>query len=121
VVLGEVGERVLIRRPDPPDVTPDQVREARALLKWSVADLSKCSIVSERVIEHFESSHPGPTAGHAVKAIRIALEKEGIAFTGNGIPSVELGPRPPGPRRRKPARPNSPQRQVYAKSRHGDE
>lgn len=62
-------------------ITPLQIRIARAILKWTVDDLSKKSGIGWARVQHlekvdnFESSHL-----EKVKTIENVFEKEGLVF-----------------------------------------
>jgi predicted transcriptional regulator len=62
-------------------VTSEQVRAARALLRWEQKDLANASMVSLPSIQRLETK-PGPLAAQArtVAAIRAALESAGVEF-----------------------------------------
>ncbi|KEJ96860.1 hypothetical protein SUH3_08780 [Pseudosulfitobacter pseudonitzschiae] len=72
-------------------MTGEQVRAARALLKWSASKLAEVSGVSYPTIQRLESKN-GPLAGYADThdAIRKALEGQGIQFLDGG--EVAAGP-----------------------------
>ncbi len=74
-------------------MTSEQVRAARALLRWEQRDLAEASMVSLPSIQRLETK-PGELAAQArtVAAIRSALEKAGVIFVdenGEG-PGVRL-------------------------------
>ena len=62
-------------------LTSEQVRAARALLRWEQKDLSSASMVSLPSIQRLETK-PGPLAAQprTVAAIRAALEAAGVEF-----------------------------------------
>lgn len=71
-------------------VTSAQIRAARALLNWTVRDLSEKAGVHRNTITRAETDATGP--GHATAAIRAALEAAGVVFlpeNGNG-PGVAM-------------------------------
>lgn len=72
-------------------MTGEQVRAARALLKWSAKKLAEESGVSYPTIQRLESKD-GPLAGYADThdAIRKAFENNGIQFLESG--EVATGP-----------------------------
>ncbi len=76
-------------------LTSEQVRAARALLRWEQKDLSSASMVSLPSIQRLETK-PGPLAAQprTVAAIRAALEAAGVIF-------VESNGEGPGVRLRK--------------------
>ena len=69
----------------------EQIRAARALLKWSAKRLAEESGTGWATIQRLESKD-GPLAGYADthNAIRRALEAQGIQFLDNG--DVAAGP-----------------------------
>lgn len=74
-------------------LTSEQVRAARALLRWEQKDLAEASRVSLPSIQRLETK-PGPLAAQArtIDAIRTALESAGVIFiskNGEG-PGVRL-------------------------------
>jgi transcriptional regulator with XRE-family HTH domain len=62
-------------------ITSEQVRAARALLRWEQKDLSRESGVSHATIRRLETI-PGPLAAHAstLEKIRAAFERGGVVF-----------------------------------------
>jgi hypothetical protein len=65
-------------------ITSDQIRAARALLRWSSANLSEFSGVGTATIKRLEVMSGVPT-GHVrtLMAIKAAFEIAGIEFLGN--------------------------------------
>lgn len=59
------------------DLTPAQLRAARALLEWSVDDLSAKASVHRNTILRTEK---GEASGPTLAAIRLALEQGGVQF-----------------------------------------
>ena len=81
------------------NVTSEQVRAARALLRWEQRELAEASGVSLPSIKRLETA-PGRLAAHSrtVDAMRAALESAGVEFiaeNGGGV----------GVRLKKPAKP----------------
>jgi transcriptional regulator with XRE-family HTH domain len=72
-------------------ISSEQIRAARALLRWEQRDLAEASKVSLPSIKRLETS-PGPLAAQArtIEALRAALEAAGIEFTDGGQPGVKL-------------------------------
>lgn len=70
-------------------LTPQQVRAARALLKWSRPQLAKRVGVSLSTILRSEEGTARPVTLRAIKAV---FEEEGIEFVPNG---ARLKNRPP--------------------------
>jgi transcriptional regulator with XRE-family HTH domain len=60
-------------------VTAQQSRAGRAWLNWTQGKLARAAGVSPSTIRDFEAGRRVPTANN-LKAIRAALEKEGIGF-----------------------------------------
>jgi hypothetical protein len=74
-------------------LTSDQVRAARALVRWSAEDLSRRSSVSLRTIRRAELAEQVMTMTNANNlAIRRALEDAGVEFIdeNGGGPGVRL-------------------------------
>lgn len=74
-------------------LTSDQLRAARALLRWSAEELSRQSSVSLRTIRRAELADEDPTMTVANSvAVRRALENAGIEFIDDngGGPGVRL-------------------------------
>jgi transcriptional regulator with XRE-family HTH domain len=81
----------------------EQLRAARAALRWSIENLSETSNVSVRTIKMVEASDGVPRckAGTLRKLI-IAYEAAGIEFIGTPEdgPGVRIRPAPPKPQSR---------------------
>jgi transcriptional regulator with XRE-family HTH domain len=62
-------------------LTSEQVRAARALLRWEQKDLAEASDVSLPTVKRLEQK-PGPLAAHGntIADLKAALEKAGIQF-----------------------------------------
>lgn len=78
-------------------ISGSQMRAARALLGISAIQLAKLAGVGHRTIQRFESEEEVPEGRTAIlMQIILALENEGITFTGDPItsPGVQLK-RPP--------------------------
>jgi predicted transcriptional regulator len=62
-------------------VTSEQIRAARALLRWEQKDLAAASKISLPAIKRLETI-PGPLAAQSrtIDAIREAFERAGIVF-----------------------------------------
>lgn len=74
-----------------PEIAPEQVRAARALLAWSQQDLAKSASVAVSTIADFERKHRKPVPNN-IEAIRGALERAGIRFPPGGAvigPTIE--------------------------------
>jgi transcriptional regulator with XRE-family HTH domain len=72
-------------------LTSEQVRAARALLRWEQRQLAAASGVSLPSVKRLEL-RPGQLAARAptVAAIREALEEAGVEFTNSASPGVRL-------------------------------
>lgn len=74
-------------------MTSEQIRAARALLRWGQDDLAKASRVSVPTIKRLEGK-PGGVSANAVtiEALRGALESSGVEFIdpNGGGPGVRL-------------------------------
>ncbi len=74
-----------------------QIRAARALLRWSAAELAIRSGLSERTLQRMEAAEGGPAGlSKNLELVQGTLEDAGIIF----IDEDELGP---GVRLREPA------------------
>jgi hypothetical protein len=84
------------------DITPAQIRAARALLAWSQQDLAKAAQVATSTVADFERNARA-SASASVTAFRAAFETKGISFLAGGAvdaakmaPSIpSTGPGPP--------------------------
>ena len=74
-----------------PTISSEQVRAARALIRWEQKDLAAASKISLPAIKKMETI-PGRLAAQArtVEAIRSAFEAAGVEFTNGGQPGVRL-------------------------------
>ena len=75
--------------------SPSQIRAARAMLDWSLVDLSKAAGVSVSVASRAEGRNPEQLAEGTLGAIRAAMETVGVRFLeddGDGA-GVRLRPR----------------------------
>jgi len=74
-------------------MTSEQVRAARALLRWEQKDLAKASGISLPAIKRLETI-PGPLAAQSrtIEAIRVAFASAGVEFIAEngGGPGVRL-------------------------------
>lgn len=71
-------------------LTPDQLRAARALVKWSREDLAEKSGVAAITIKGFELGADSKIS--TLTKLRRALEAAGVAFIEDGGKSDEGGP-----------------------------
>ena len=73
------------------ELSSEQIRAARALIRWEQRDLAEASKVSLGSIKRLESQ-PGLLAAQprTVDTIRAALESAGVEFTNGGQPGVRL-------------------------------
>jgi transcriptional regulator with XRE-family HTH domain len=74
-------------------ITSAQIRAARALLRWSSADLSELSGVGNATIKRLEVMEGVPSGQvRTLMAIKEALEAAGVEFTGapDDRPGVRL-------------------------------
>ncbi len=70
-------------------ITAEQIRAARALLRWSAQDLADRSGIGFRTIQRFESERGIPASrSKNLVTIRKVLEDAGVIF----IDQDELGP-----------------------------
>jgi transcriptional regulator with XRE-family HTH domain len=64
-------------------ITGDQIRAARALLKWSAADLAEASDIGIATVRRLEVMEGVPSGQvRVLTALKEALEKGGVVFTG---------------------------------------
>jgi hypothetical protein len=70
-------------------ITPAQVRAARGLLGWTLAQLIEASGVPKRTVIRFEASVGMPRKA-TIAAIQHALELVGVEFTNSDAPGVRL-------------------------------
>ena len=72
-------------------ISSEQVRAARALIRWEQKDLADRSKLSLGSIKRLEAQ-PGALAAQSrtVDAIRTALEAAGVEFTNGGQPGVRM-------------------------------
>ncbi len=77
-------------------MTPDQIRAARAMLRWSARELAARSSVHLTTIQRMEA-RDGVLRGRiaTLQKVQAALEAAGVAFTEpkRGGPGVRLGKR----------------------------
>lgn len=64
-------------------ITRDQVRAARALLDWSLADLSERCGIGQQAISKFENGETQPLA-KTIQKIQTVLEEGGVEFIATG-------------------------------------
>jgi ribosome-binding protein aMBF1 (putative translation factor) len=74
-------------------LTSDQIRAARALLRWSATDLAAKAAVGISTVQRMENAEGVPSAsGKNLEAVQRALETAGVIFidqNGHG-PGVRL-------------------------------
>lgn len=76
-------------------ISSDQIRAARAFLRWSADDLAKVSGVGVATIRRIELSSGAPTCNvKTLESLRVALESAGIEFLGtiDQSPGVRFNP-----------------------------
>jgi transcriptional regulator with XRE-family HTH domain len=73
------------------DITPEQIRAARALLDWSRENLANVSGVTVRTLARIESAQTVPRDS-TLEALAQALEHAGVEFipANGGGPGVRL-------------------------------
>lgn len=71
------------------EISPAQVRAARALLNLSQAELAKRAGVSQRSISGYEAETSQLMRAN-LAAVRQALEQAGITFTNGDEPGVRM-------------------------------
>jgi transcriptional regulator with XRE-family HTH domain len=68
------------------DITSDQIRAARALLRLEQRELARRARLSVVTVRRLESGRRGaPTASSAFAQVRKALEEAGAEFIANGV------------------------------------
>ena len=72
-------------------LTSEQIRAARALLRWDQKRLAAAADISVETIKRLEKT-PGRVSAYAgtVEAITKALEDAGVTFTNGDEPGVKL-------------------------------
>jgi len=79
-------------------VTVEQLRSARAALRWSINDLSEQAGVSIRTIKMVEANEGEPKCRpQTLDKLRVTLEAAGIEFIGSpdDAPGIRIHPAPP--------------------------
>jgi hypothetical protein len=72
-------------------VTSEQVRAARALLRWEQKDLAAATKISLPTIKRLETIRGDlPAQARTIEAFRLAFEKAGVEFTDGDQPGVKL-------------------------------
>lgn len=73
-------------------MTGEQIRAARAILKWSAKKLAEESGISWPTIQRLESKN-GPIGGYGQtgEAIKNSLESAGVQFLENGETALGVG------------------------------
>lgn len=69
-------------------LTPMQIRAARAMLQWTLEDLSRVSGVSISSIRRIEAEGERSTRPASLAALRQAFEREGVVFQGSNAVSL---------------------------------
>ena len=80
VLLPIEGGRRVPAADDAPTLTGEQIRGARGLLDWSLAQLAAASGVSVSTIKRMEDGSEGNTRASKSEAVRRALQAGGVAF-----------------------------------------
>ena len=72
-------------------LTSEQIRAARALLRWSQSDLAKAADISVETVKRLEKA-PGPVSAYTgtMEKITKALERAGAEFIDGDAPGVRL-------------------------------
>ena len=76
-------------------LTSEQIRAARALLRWEQKQLAAAAGISVETVKRLEKT-PGMVSAYTgtMEAISRALEDAGVAFTNDDEPGVRLRRRP---------------------------
>jgi ribosome-binding protein aMBF1 (putative translation factor) len=70
-------------------ITSDQIRAARALLRWSADDLARNANIGVATIRRFELQEGVPSGQiRILEALKSALETAGVEFTGSQAEGV---------------------------------
>ncbi|HEY9278141.1 MAG TPA: helix-turn-helix transcriptional regulator [Methylotenera sp.] len=70
-------------------ITSDQIRAARALLRWSADDLARHANIGVATIRRFELQEGVPSGQiRILEALKSALETAGVEFTGSQTEGV---------------------------------
>lgn len=77
-----------------PDLSPEQVKAARALLAWTQQELANEARVATSTVADFERGTRTPVANNA-QAIREAFEAKGLQFIAGGVVEKAMLPTPP--------------------------
>ena len=79
-------------------LTSEQIRAARALLRWDQRQLAAAASISVETVRRLEKM-PGPVSAYTgtMEAIQKALEAAGVEFTNDEAPGVRLRRRPSKP------------------------
>lgn len=74
-------------------MTSEMLRAARMLVRWEQKDLAEASGVALSTIKRLETK-PGPLGAHGptIQAMRLALEKAGVAFIEGDAQGVQVRP-----------------------------
>ncbi len=72
-------------------LTSEQIRAARALLRWEQKDLAAAAEISVQTVKRLEKT-PGKVSAYTgtMEAIQKALEAAGVEFTNDDAPGVRL-------------------------------
>ncbi len=75
-------------------IISDQIRAARAFLRWSAEDLARAAVVGYSTVRRMEAAEGVPSAsGKNLEAVQRALEAQGIEFTNDDDgPGIKLIP-----------------------------
>ena len=76
-------------------ITSDQIRAARALIRWSAADLASVAGIGSATIKRMEVMDGVPSGNvKTLMALQAALESAGVEFVGapDDRPGVRLAP-----------------------------
>ncbi len=72
-------------------LTSDQIRSARAMLRWSAQKLAAKAGVGVSTVQRMENAVGVPSAsGKNLDAVQRALEAGGVTFTNGDEPGVKL-------------------------------
>jgi transcriptional regulator with XRE-family HTH domain len=72
-------------------LTSDQIRAARALVRWSARELAEKAGISLPTVQRLEAASAVPsTSVQTLLSVKAALEEAGVEFTDGDTPGVRL-------------------------------
>ena len=72
-------------------ITSDQIRAARALLRWSAQELADKAEIGISTVQRMEKAEGVPAAsGKNLEAVQRSFERAGVEFTNGDSPGVRI-------------------------------